>query len=875
VASALVRRDDLFGRFPAADVGGVMLVCAPAGSGKSMLARSWVETAGLRDRTAWVPVERGERDAQRFWLSVIDSLAAVLDAVRRVDPAPAFQGDAVVDQLLCDLGALDEPAVLVIDDLHELTSADALAWLERLLGRLPRHLRVVLATREEPQLALHRLRLTGRLTELRAADLRFSRSEAAELLRAAGIRLSDAGLALLYARTEGWAAGLRLAAISLVRHPDPERFVAEFSGSERTVAGYLLEEVLERQPPPVRELLLRTAVLDRVSGPLADHLTGGSGSERVLQELEDANAFVTSEDASRSWFRYHHLFADLLRLELRRIEPDMTGALHRAAAEWFEEHGDTVEAIRHAQAAHEWARAARLLFEGRVGLILDGRLATVRALLDAFPERVAADDPELAIVLAGVRLRDGLPDDAAVCLAIAEREAGSVAVERKQLYDLQLAGVRLELARLRGDLAQALGAMGALEAALAPRSIGDVDRMHDIRALALMTLGVTELWALRLDDARRRLAEGLALARHIDRPYLEIGCLAHLAIVAPLSGRSPSAALEFAQQAVALAEEHGLGTDPIVALAFAIGGGSLAILGRLAEAEQWLQQAESALRRDGDPGTELALHHARGLLHSAQGRLQDAVASFRRAEEVQSTLAGPHALTVDVRRERLLAMVRAGELADVAAELAGIPADERERAEVRIPAGALALAEGRPDEATERLAPVIERSVNALLPTWYAVYASLFDAAAREQLGDARGVEDSIERALELAEPEGLMLPFMTAPVKELLESHPRHRSAHGALLSTIADVFAGTAPQRGADAAPLLDELSEAELRVMRYLPSNLRAREIAAELLVSTNTVRTHLRHIYAKLDAHDRAEAVKRARELGLLAPSLPRR
>jgi LuxR family maltose regulon positive regulatory protein len=301
----VVRRGALFERLSAAQPDGVVLVCAPAGSGKTVLLRSWVQASGIGTRAAWVSVGRGERDAQRFWLKVIEALARVDDVVRQVDPAPVFRGAAAVDQLLDDLESLEQPAVLVIDDLHELESSDALGWLETLLARLPPCLMVVLATREDPRLALHRLRLSGRLTEVRGADLRFTQDETKELLRAAGIALSDGGLALLYDRTEGWAAGLRLAAVSLAQHPDPERFVTEFSGSERTVAGYLLAEVLERQPAEVRELLLRTSVLEKVCGPLADHLTGGSGGERILQELEDANAFVTSVDAGRTWFRYH------------------------------------------------------------------------------------------------------------------------------------------------------------------------------------------------------------------------------------------------------------------------------------------------------------------------------------------------------------------------------------------------------------------------------------------------------------------------------------------------------------------------------------------------------------------------------------------
>ncbi len=277
-----------------------------------------------------------------------------------------FDGEGLVRRLISELEALDEPVVLVIDDLHELVSPDAQAQLELLLARRPRLLHVVLATRHDPSLGLHRLRLAGELTELRAADLRFSAEEARQLLDASGVELSAEAAAMLLARTEGWAAGLRLATMSLAGHPDPERFVAEFAGSERTVADYLLAEVLERQPEEVRQLLLRTSILERVCGPLADRLTGASGSERTLLELEDANAFVVSVDPERSWFRYHPLFADLLLLELRRSEPDSVPELHRAAADWYAEHGHAVDAIRHAQAASGLAvrrgapRAARL-----------------------------------------------------------------------------------------------------------------------------------------------------------------------------------------------------------------------------------------------------------------------------------------------------------------------------------------------------------------------------------------------------------------------------------------------------------------------------------------------------------------------------------
>ena len=333
----LVPRRELYDLLSAGPTGGVTLVVAPPGSGKTALLQSWIEDAGLGRRVAWVSVERGEQDAQHFWLSVADALGDAVGSdgfAEKFSPTPNFRGQAVVERLVSDLASLDEPVVLVIDDLHELRSADALAQLEFLLARRPAELGILLATRHDPQLGVHRLRLTGELTEIRASHLRFTPQETRALLQTAGIVLSDAGLARLQDRTEGWAAGLRLAAISLAGHPDPERFVAEFSGSERTVADYLLAEVLNRQPEEVRRLLLRTSVLELVSGPLADVLTGGAGSERILVALEEANALVAPVDAGRSWFRYHHLFADLLRLELRRTAPAEVTQLHRAAAGW-------------------------------------------------------------------------------------------------------------------------------------------------------------------------------------------------------------------------------------------------------------------------------------------------------------------------------------------------------------------------------------------------------------------------------------------------------------------------------------------------------------------------------------------------------------
>ena len=349
----LVFRDALFAVLSGAGPGTVVLLGAPAGSGKTVLLRSWTGSELAPGRVAWVSVERGELDAQRFWLSVVDALAGTVreeGLVERVGATPAFRAGDVVERLLASLGALDEPVVLVIDDLHELRSPEALRWLEHALAAVPPRLQVVLSTRVDPGLGLHRLRLTGDLVEIRGDDLRFTLGGDRLLLRNAGVALEDAAVARLHERTEGWAAGLRLAAISLAARPDREGFVEEFSGSERTVAAYLVAEVLERQPPDVRELLLRTSILDRVSGPLADALTGGRARSGSCRSSRRPTPSSPPSTPGATWFRYHHLFADLLRLELRRVAPASVGPLHRAAAGWFEDDGEPVQAIRHAQA---------------------------------------------------------------------------------------------------------------------------------------------------------------------------------------------------------------------------------------------------------------------------------------------------------------------------------------------------------------------------------------------------------------------------------------------------------------------------------------------------------------------------------------------
>ncbi len=854
---------------------GVTLVSAPAGSGKTVLLRSWVDDSGLADRVAWLTVERDQRDPQLFWLAAVEKLRAAVGAdafIERLSPAPDFDGHALVERLLSELGSLEDPVVLVIDDLHELHAPEALAQLELLLDRRPPLLRVVLATRRDPQLGLHRLRLAGELTEVRASDLRFSLDETRELLAASGIAPSDEAIALLHARTEGWAAGLRLAALSLAGHPDPERFVAEFSGSERTVADYLLAEVLDNQPEDARRLLLRTSILEGVNGALADALAGTTGSERILLELEQANAFVVSVDAEHAWFRYHELFADLLRLELRRTDPSAVVGLHRAAAAWLEGHGYLIEAIRHAQAAEDWPHAVRLVADHSFSLSLDGQEATLHALLAAFPEN-AVSDPELARACASDQLTYGSLDSAATYLTLAERHASEVPDERRHRFEVALGVVRLSLARQRGDFGSVLEEVEPLLVPVTAETVSEIALGNDARAVALMNLGIVEWWSIHINEAERHLWQGLELARRIGRPYVEIACLAYLALVG--ARRSFIRERERCLKAIAIAEAHGWQAEPIACIALAAMGAAAVYEGRFEEAQHWLDRAERALRADLDPATALLVHLARGMQHVGQGGLEQALAALHSAEQYQAKLVTAHVLTIETRQFLVHTQLRLGDTAAARATLAELSDEDRGWGEAHAATAALHLTEGDARAAVDTLAPVLAGHTPALLEMT-VVQALLLDAVARDRLGESQAAETDIERALDLAEPDALVFPFVITPARELLERHPRHRTAHAALLSDILDVLAGSEPPaRNAEHLTLQADLSESELRVLRFLPSNLSAPEIASELFLSTSTVKTHLLHIYMKLDAHRRTEAVEHARELGLLTPLSSRR
>ena len=867
----LIVRHDLVGALNRAARKQVTIISAPAGSGKTSLLRAWMARPDRDCPVAFLTVRPGQRDMQLFWLAllgVIRTAAGTGDGGARLPPVtPGASGGALLDTVLAELERFGDGCVLVLDDLHELTAPEAAGQLMTLLTRLPPGVRAIVATRRDLPLRLHRLRLAGELAEIRAAQLRFTEEETRRLLAGAGITVPARVAAMLHQRTEGWAAGLRLAVLSMAGHPDPERFVAEFSGSDRTVAEYLMVEMLERQPPEVQGLLLRTSIVERINGELADLLTGATGSERILLELEDANAFVLSLDPERTWFRYHHLFGGLLRLEVRRTMPAEIAGLHRLAAGWLGARGEAADAIGHLQAAGDWDEAARMLADHALSLTLDGQGGTVAALLRAFPSRTGADSPDLTLVRALADQYQLRLDQADAHLREVRAYAATMPPERRQRLRMAIASVDLLSARLRGHFDGIIEQAGALLSADDGQTGADAALGSDLKAVALLNLGVTEAWSLRLADSERHLREGADLARRIGRPYLEVACLAHLGFAA--TGRSFALARQRSEEAITVAAGHGWDREPVTAPALAALANALVWTGQFDLAEHWLERARTATQADGEPGIRLLVCITSGIAHAARGHYGRALEEFAAAGRIQALMAGEHGLTTRVNAWTIATQARLGMAGQARAALAALDDRQAGAGEIRNAAAVLRLAQHDPAAARRELRVVLDGSV-PVLSYFTLVEAHLLDALACRDLDDRPAARQAAEQALNLAEPDRLILPFAMTGAWRLLEALPPHDTSHAALVTDILDAIRNGGPaEPGRAAVAPVEELSKSELRVLRYLPTNLTRREIAGALSISLNTVDTHIRRIYAKLGAADRASAVERGRELRLLS------
>jgi LuxR family transcriptional regulator, maltose regulon positive regulatory protein len=802
------------------------------------LLAEWLAVGKAPGVVARVPLGH-EADGQRaFW-----------DAVAAVVPGGPASRDALAE--------LREPVVLVLDDFHLVRSHEVAADLDWLVDREQGHLHVLLLTRSDPPLRLERLRLSSSMSELRAADLAFTLSETDALL--SGLDLADEDVESLWRRTEGWVGALRLAQLSLERSVDRHGFVASFAGDDRAVSDYLMSEVVDQQPAETLEFLLRTCVADQLTGGLADALTGRRDGERTLRGLDRQIGLVAAIDGHGHWYRYHPLLLEVLRAESRRRLPDRQAELHRRAARWHAETGSALDAARHAVDGGDWELAADVLGEQWLGAVTRGSGPGLLELCERIPAEAVSADAELALALAGLRLAAG--DDTGVdgLLDEAFRLAPQLPERRARRFGVTSAATSLYRARLRGDVD------GAVDAA---RSALDAEWSQDlgveIRALTLANLGIAEFWSGASEAASVHMQQAAGLARESANDFLLFLAESYAAAVDAQSGRLREAAAR-AQHAVELAEQRDWGRVPDAAMGYAALAAAHLWRGKVRESEQLADRAAAAVAGSSDPLVGPAVSLLRAAVLALRGEPLRALDVVRGA-----TAHGPSSRLLCVsagllEADLLLALGEPDRARRVLADLDPFDA--------AVGMARLQLAEGHPGEAAATIAAYLADERDPLIP-FARVEASVLDAIAHDALRDEPGALAALERALDMAEARDCSMAITRygAPLRSLLRRLLSHGTRHRALADELLTLLARDSAPAPVKPAPLLEPLSQRELTVLRYLPTMMSNAEIAAEMFVSVNTVKTHLRHVYRKLDVTDRRECVRRGRELRLLSPGL---
>jgi LuxR family transcriptional regulator, maltose regulon positive regulatory protein len=836
------------------------VLTGPAGAGKTMALALWA--AARPGPVAWVGLDESDNRPGVFWSYVVAALRRC--GVRVPIPAGRDQqaDHLVVLRLAAALAAQDPPVMLVLDDLHLLNEPQVLKELDFVLRNARAGLRLAVASRMDPLLPLHRYRLAGQLTEIRAGDLAFTSAEASLLLAQHGCTLPADALECLMRRTEGWAAGLRLAALPMGAHPGPGQFITELARDDTALTGYLVAEVLNTQPPQVREVLLRTSILDQVSADAAAELSGDEQAGQILAALARANAFIWPTGSG--WYRCHPLFAEVLRLRLRREHPGQVAALHRRAARWYQRNGLLADAVRHATRAGDWQLAAAMVIDD---LAISQILDPGNDLAGEFGEMPPGRDwtgPGPYLISAAASLAAGRDESCAAALDAAGELLQARPAGQEPEGRLAAELIRLAAARRAGDLDTATAAAARAEMLLNKVPAAKLARHPEVSARVLSGRGAVELWSGRLDAAARVLPGGAA-AEAPGGQDERADCAGHLALAEALRGRLGRAAILAAQAGADPAAEkqrpppRHASPAALVALAWVH-------LERyeLRKARSCLRQAEAALAVTPDRliAAVAYLVAAGGAL--AGGRAAVAVQILDRA---RAGWPVPAWLGQQLTIARSRACAAAGDTpAALAAARAGCD-DSPEAAVTRAHAWAAA---GDHDNARRALAPVLAAGSRAA--DRVRLHALLIDAQLSDASRDHARGHRSLASALRLAEPEQLRLPFAIERswLGPALRRHPDLADRHRRLLAPVLDGQPPPVRPGVPDQAPILvvEPLSEREREVLRHVSGMLSTAEVASEMYISANTVKTHLRSIYRKLAASRRGEAVRRARQLGLI-------
>jgi LuxR family maltose regulon positive regulatory protein len=875
------------------------LISAPAGFGKTTLLTEWLAAAPADERsTAWLSLDPSDNQAASFWPYLIAALRTVAPDVGATalalleSPQPPIE--AVLATLLNEFSALPNDFVLVLDDYHAIDAREIQDGMTFLLEHLPPHMHLVIATRADPALPLARLRALGELVEIRAADLRFTPDDAAAYLNEVmGLDLAARDVAALEGRTEGWIAALQLAALSMQGRDDVARFIAGFAGDDRYIVDYLVEEVLQRQPEDVRSFLLQTSILARLSGPLCDAVTGQDGGKAMLEALERGNLFLVPLDDRRRWYRYHHLFADVLRAHLVDEQPDDVPDLHRRASEWYEHNGAPSEAIRHALTGEDFERAADLVEIAIPAMRQARQEATARRWLEALPDELIRVRPVLSVHYAGALLIGGQLEGTEARLQDAERWLDAKADAREGPEATSTAMVVVDKEEFR----RLPGAIAIYRAAQA-LALGDVAGTvtHARRALDLVAeddhlgrgaaagfLGLTYWRSGELEAAHRSWADAIASLQTAGHLSDAIGCAIALADIEIAQGRLREAMSTY-ERGLQLVTEQGA---PVLRGAADMHVGISELFRErndLEAASEHLLTSRELGDENGLPQNPYRSRVAAARIRQAEGDLDGALELLAEAERLYVGDFSPNVRPIAALKARV--WIAQGKLSDAggwAQEHGLSAADDLTYVQEfeHISLASVLLAQGIHDGADHTIveaADLTERLLGAAEDggrNGSAIEILVVQALARHARDDLTGAIASLDRAVALAEPEGYVRGFMDEGPRmaALLKLAAKRRNGPGYVRRLLAAVV--TAEGRPTGGQPLIEPLSERELEVLRLLQSDLDGPDIARELVVSLSTVRTHTQNIYAKLGVNSRRAAIRRAAELELLSRTRDRR
>jgi len=890
---ALVSRPRLIERLNAGRHGKLTLVSAPAGFGKTTLVSTWLQN--VSSPVGWLSLDENDNDPVRFVTYLVAALQQIEPTIGRgvevmLQSSPTSAPDALIGSLINDLAATSEPFILVLDDYHLVNRPVIHQALAFLLRHQPPQMHLVLISRSDPPLQMARLRARGQLLEISPADLRFSSQEATRFLnQVMGLNLTPSEVAALSERTEGWIAGLQLAALSMRSHEDLSRFVQSFSGSHRYVLDYLLEEVFSNQSQRVQTFLLQTSILSRLTGPLCDAVTGQTDGQAMLLRLERANLFLIALDDERRWYRYHHLFADFLRhyYAADKVPPLVLGGVrggladvaddqascHQKAASWYEANGLFDLAVKHALATGDMAEAGRVIALASGSMLKNGLASTLLGWLDALPDRFVRTDPELALNKGWALYLSGQIDGAESYAQAAQEHDSASAENRNALISL-----RAFLAFQRGHFSEATE--------LATAALSE-ESEPILRGVIWLNLALAQWVMGSLSAAAQSLKEAIRFAQQAGNMLVAVNALNQLALIRDQKAQRHDA-IALCQQAIDLCvDEHG--EMPTACIAYVTLGTLYLEANELSLAHQQIKKGLDLAQQCGMVMTLFNGNMALAQWQMATGEAEAALSTIRETRHslhhATSVLAAnPFGPLAQLQAIEADIQLKQGNLAAAMRwfDSANLSADEQTHSELAtahyfyqiayLNYARVLLAKNRLREAQrllEKLAHSAQKGKrDRQLITIYILQAETRQRLDQQVSPKANQALAYLSKAIQLAAPEGYLRPFLDeSPTIAHLLSHLRHLAP--TFVERLLNAFQEQPPALNrADHQPLIEPLSKREIEVLQLVAAALSNREIAKRLIISVGTVKTHVHHIYRKMGVRNRMEAVMQAQKLKLV-------